>query len=410
MDDSPPVVARPSLQVLADDPSAARAGSARPTGAPDDGLPIIRLKPLDDEKSSRAVSEPEAEDGSAEGVYEEPPERGQLQQALLRVGGRAASLYDALLTDWIERLDRWFRASSTAASKREQLSLGVSAWVARLGEKAGRIARREAPPRPVSSTEVAPSRVAESRVAEPLRPALHELLKAPPPLSQLPTLRLAHIPQAEDLGDVYPSESRHHAAWQSMKRIVGWSSVMAGLLLAAVTWEAWVPRTAQLGTRIATELDAIKESRDRREEQGRALREATERLPHLAPETIRLVLAASPTGVLDPAEAFYLASEAADRGATALTAEEAQELKTLRAELLATLRPSERARVREYDGTRARRFVFPFESGGVLEVYARGAQAMPEESRERLRALLAKAIAAGLVTPPAGAPQPVATR
>ena len=61
MDDSPPVVARPSLQVLADDPSAARAGSTRPAGAPDDGLPIIRLKPLDDEKSALAVSEPEAE-------------------------------------------------------------------------------------------------------------------------------------------------------------------------------------------------------------------------------------------------------------------------------------------------------------------------------------------------------------
>ena len=111
---------------------------------------------------------------------------------------------------------------------------------------------------------------------------------------------------------------------------------------------------------------------DRAEQQKQALEEATERVPHLAHETIRLILAASPTSVLDPPEVFYFACEAADRGHAALTPAEAQQLNALRADLLAALRPSERARLREYDATRARRFVFPFENGDVLELFARG--------------------------------------
>ena len=177
---------------------------------------------------------------------------------------------------------------------------------------------------------------------------------------------------------------------------MAWGGLVVAVLLAALNWEAWVPRTARLGQMVATELDSIKQSRDLTEQRARAVQEATARLPHLAPATIRLLLSQSPTGVLDPPEAFYLASDAADRGRTALSSGEALELKALRAEMLDTLRPSERARIREYDGARARRFAFPFENGDVLELVAQGARALSSSSRARLQELLAKAVAAGL--------------
>jgi hypothetical protein len=96
---------------------------------------------------------------------------------------------------------------------------------------------------------------------------------------------------------------------------------------------------------------------------------------------------------------FRLASDAADRGRSTLTAGEAHELEDLRSELMSALSHSERERVREYDEARARRLVFPFESRDVVGLFARGGNDLPSERRERLQALLGKAIAGGLVPP-----------
>ena len=243
------------------------------------------------------------------------------------------------------------------------------------------------------SPSLPPKGSTTSRAADPARP---EPLKPPPPIHELPILRLAKIPKREELGQVYGDESRLHTLWYWTKRIVVMTGLGAVVLFAALTWETWVPRTAQLGRMVATELDSLKQSKDQEERQRRALEDATARLPHLRPETIRLVLSKSSTGVLDPSEVFYVACEAADRGRTALTSREAQELKTLRAELLDMLRPSERERIREYDAARARRFPFSFENRSALELFARGAYALPPRSRERLRELFAKAVEAGL--------------
>jgi hypothetical protein len=57
--------------------------------------------------------------------------------------------------------------------------------------------------------------------------------------------------------------------------------------------------------------------------------------------------------------------------------------------------------VAEYDRARSQRVVFPFENPHALELVARGARAMPSASRERLQALLGKAVAAGLGAPAA---------
>ena len=84
---------------------------------------------------------------------------------------------------------------------------------------------------------------------------------------------------------------------------------------------------------------------------------------------------------------------------SALTPEEAQEMKALRRDVLAALRPGERELVQEYDLVRVHRVTLPFEDREVLGLLARGARALPFPARERLQALSGKAIAAGLSLP-----------
>jgi len=157
-----------------------------------------------------------------------------------------------------------------------------------------------------------------------------------------------------------------------------------------------LPQAAQRGRILATKVDKYAQSRDQAERRRRALQEAGEQLPHLAPETIQVVLSLDPEIVLEPPQVFRVAYDAAERGLSALVPGEAQELKTLRSTLLGTLRPAERERVREYDRARAQRVTLPFEDRDVLELFARGAGALPPRSRERLQELSGRAVAAGL--------------
>jgi hypothetical protein len=210
-------------------------------------------------------------------------------------------------------------------------------------------------------------------------------------------------PEEEDLYEGEEADGLFATLWLWTKRILLLGGLVTAGVLAALNWETWFPRAAEVGQTTFTEIDRQVRAGQRAREQEQALSDAAERLPQLAPATIRLVLAASDSGVLEPPEVFQLANEAADRGQNALTPAEATELRTLQRELLDHLRPPERARVAEYDRARANRVVFPFENPHPLELVARGARAMPAQSRERLQELLGKAVAAGLA-PTAGPP------
>ena len=273
------------------------------------------------------------------------------------------------------------------------LSNRVSAWVAGLTDRVGHLAGRGRPERFVPPDESVPK---GPQVPAPPAP--------PVPISDLPVLRFADAQEPQETDDVYEVERAEGplpALWLWTKRIVLIGGLVTGGAIAAFNWERWFPRAAELGQTVFTEIDRQARSSQRAEEQQQALREATERLPHLAPGTIRLVLSASDRGVLDPPEVFQLATEAADRGLHALTAVDAAEMRALQRELLGNLRPPERARVAEYDRARTHRVVFPFENPHALELVARGARAMPPRSRERLQTLLGQAVAAGLGVPAA---------
>jgi hypothetical protein len=279
------------------------------------------------------------------------------------------------------------------------LSARFQGWVADLTARVGRLLRRERPEPPPPPRERVPAR--------PPAPAARAPLEAPAPVSELPVLRLAPNQEAPEEGDVYEGEEEAQsvlpAVWLWTKRLVAAGVLVGGGVLIGLNWAAWFPRAAEVGETVFTEIDRQARSGQRARELERALGEATEKLPHLAPETIRLVLTASRSGVPEPPEVFQLAAEAADRGRSALTGAEAAELRALQRELVSRLSSPQRRRLEEYERARATRGVFPFESPYALDLVARGARAMPEASRQRLQELLGKAVAAGL-GPPAPSP------
>jgi len=224
-----------------------------------------------------------------------------------------------------------------------------------------------------------------------------------------PALRFAAIEEEPPVGDVYEEEEPGvvGVAWLWVKRLVLIAGLAVGGLVAVNTWQTWLPVVTQVGLVIFTKVDEYVHPERARARVGKdetqserqaALQLASSHLPHLSPETVELVLSSNMWSVLDPPEVFSRAFAAAKRGSPALGPPEAEELRTLETALLAGLSPAERQRAREYDVARAQRATMPAEDREMLGLYARGARALPTPSRERLRALLGKAIAAGLAS------------
>jgi hypothetical protein len=243
---------------------------------------------------------------------------------------------------------------------------------------------------------------------------LRTTLKPPPTLNELPALRLAKIEEEEVepvYDDLYEGPGFFDVAWLWTKRVTLLAGLVAAGIVAANTWEIWLPRAAQLSRMMFLEIDARVRppAPSQAEEPSQviraALQAANEQLPHLAPETIELVMSKSLAGLLDPPEVFARAHDALDRGRKALTAEEAQELKALRVGMLAPLNPEERDRLYEYDLVRRHRVTLPFEDREALRLVARGMRALPSESRERFQWLAGKAITAGLSVPDTSPPR-----
>jgi len=345
----------PQVSVLAEDPGFAAASQDER-----DGIPVVPLKSLDEDE--RPVTS---------------AWRGLSEKA----------------TEWVARLSAAFAA--------------LSAWVAALPARIQDLRDRKREPEPVvPPIQPAPRRAPTVAPRPPEPPRTPAPLRAPTPVAELPSIRLAEGWEAPEEGDVYDGEeveawSVLPVVWRWTKRVVLVGGLATVGVLAARSWETWFPRAAELGETVFTEIDRQAHSAQRAREKEQAVTNATEMCPHLAPETIRLVLSTSSDGVLEPPEVFQLATEAADRGIDRLPPAEAAELRGLQRELVAQLRPPQRARLAEYDRARATRAVFPFENPHALDLVAQGARAMPAASRARLQHLLGKAVAAGLGLPPA---------
>ena len=202
--------------------------------------------------------------------------------------------------------------------------------------------------------------------------------------------------------------TRRSAAGTSSTPPGAWTKILVilavvggGVGYAALNWRTWFPKAAELGEATFAEVDRVARSGQRAAELQEAVEDLSAELPHLAPQTIRLIVSRNTTGTLLAADVFAIAGDATDRGFATLTSDEARELDELGTALHDALGSLERERLRDYARTRARRVVFPEEHAHALALVARGTRAMPAEKRQRMQGLLAKAITAGLGPPPA---------
>jgi hypothetical protein len=254
------------------------------------------------------------------------------------------------------------------------------------------------PPQPDDGIAIIPFKKIDK---EPMRP--------PPATSELATLRFA---AGSDDDDVVEDDEMYDGgpgvvgtAWMWTQRLVLVAVLGVGGYFAATTWQVWLPKAGQFGVNVLAQIQkytggappsAAPVAGDQSQEVRAAVQAAATELPHLSPEAIQLVMTSSLTGLLDPPEVFRRAHDAAERGSSALAADEAEELRALKATLFDTLTPVERERIKEYEQARGFRATLPFEDRAALGSWAHGARSLPSRSQDRLRSLLGKAIRSGL--------------
>ena len=444
-----PIFARAAapLQVLADE----TAGSNAYSPLSREEAPLIALKPLDDEPA-RDLFEPDAGD-----VFTPPPPKPNV----VETAAQMMTAWGGILQGWVSALDRRDprararqekpveiaptelepldevapgpprdglatvvrrRAKGAAASLSAFASTSaeaVSGWIKSLRRDRPSLSlslprptaedRPSAPPRPEPIAAPLDEDFRESPATPRVPPAAPvPALKPPPTLTEMPALRLAPVAEAEpDTDDVY--EGSHGPSLFDNAGALAKKLVLAGLLVVFgivvwSTWEVWLPRAGGIGVKVVDEIQSqVNPQQDRVEV---ALSRATQALPHLAPETVSLIL--NRRGPVDPVEVFDTAQDAAARGVASLTAEEAGELAFLRREMTASLSPVEQVRLRDYD--RLRRVVPSAEEGSVIALMAEAVASLSPQRQQRLQILNGKAVTAGLgelvFVPPAATAAP----
>ena len=315
------------------------------TPVPGEDLPVIPFRPLDDDERRERAAAKTHED---EEELEELPLVEAEEDPLIKATRRGQELL-ALAVAWVRRVGADVRA-----------------------RKLGRTG--------ASSPASAPA---------PRKP-----LDAPPLPNELPVLRFA-------------DEKERTAGVRTPKLGTRGRLLVAGLgvgILVVATGWAWIPALIDLGRRLIAPVEkkaAVPLPAASPLPPPPTLppdvQAAVDQLPHLTPETIQIVMKKSAYRPRDPAEVFSRAETAAVRGMSSLPEEEAQELSALRLAVARSLRPAERQRVRGYERIRTgRELLSVSEDVTVLALFARGVRALPPEKRERLKALLGKAIVAEL--------------
>ena len=264
-------------------------------------------------------------------------------------------------------------------------------WVEKPAAWAARLADRDRP-----------GALAEPETLRAAEPGPWETLQAPPAIAELPVLRFATASDPAVVENVYEGDEGEGfvpVGWLWAKRLALGATLLVGATLGALTCETWSPKAAEIGETTLSEIDGRVRSLHLAGQRQKAIAEVANGLPQLDLETIGLVMAASPTGLLDAAGVFELACDAADRGVSALTPSDARELEALQQRLLDALLPVERERLREFDLARARGAVFPLDGKQALLAYASGTRRLSPANQERLQLLLGRTIAAAIALP-----------
>jgi hypothetical protein len=345
--------------------SAPSAAAARPSGGPGASDDDEVLEEIDLVDEGTSVQSPRA--------FPSPPM------------GAAAPAVPLLLrnfsrwVDWLIALVQQFPWPRLMRQARELVRQGR--------QLASRIPGK---PSPLSATEPVP----------------RDAMPPPTPIAELPVLRLKPIEEDRVVESIdRPVVFRHAWAWAKRGLVV--LGVVAVAFVVVSTRSAWLPMLfgpSGAAGKTATSLPPAPPRKPEPPPLPREVQVAIAQLPHLSPETIQLVISrGGDRGIPDPPEVFRRASVAANRGASALTEDEARQLRALEAAVLAALRPIEQDRVRAYDRMSPVRDLLVAEDSKVLALFTRGVRSLSPPRRERLQALLGKAIGAELAprTPPA---------
>lgn len=243
-----------------------------------------------------------------------------------------------------------------------------------------------APLAPIAKTLLDGASAWVSRVTAP-RPPRPEPLQPPPPLSELPSLRLAPLEEERGKARAFPT-----------RKILIAAAAATGLVVvgAGAVWLSSLGLFTRKAAPVASASVATPSPQETAAPVPPELQSAADQLPHLTPETIRLVSSVIEPGPPEPPEVFRRAQLAANRGVSSLDPEEAKELRSLRSAVVGSLRSVDRERVLAYDRVTAGRDLMVGEDARVLRLYARGVRALSPPRRERLQVLLGKAIAASL--------------
>jgi hypothetical protein len=221
---------------------------------------------------------------------------------------------------------------------------------------------------------------------------------------------VAHLPPPPSLPAITERVTSPAARQRLKGGLIAALSLAAALLLGFGAWSVW-SRTAEHDAGAATTATppTLPPPPPTVPELPKEVQEAMAQLPHLSPDTIQLVMAGDGTRITDPPELFRRAYLAAEEGTTALSEDEARELKGLMNGVLGNLRRVDRDRVRAYGRLNRQRDLLVGEDRKVAALFARGVRALPAPKRERLQELSAKAIASSLPKP-SSSPGTVAAR
>ena len=127
-----------------------------------------------------------------------------------------------------------------------------------------------------------------------------------------------------------------------------------------------------------------------------AIEAASREIPHMSPETLRLVMTRSGRGPLAPVDVFRRAYDAAEAGRGSLDQAASAELDALHGLLAAELPEGERERAAAYlAGVRARTVTATYEDQEAMWLLARAARRFPSDRLARLQGLIARAVAGG---------------
>jgi hypothetical protein len=364
----------------------------------DDGIATIPLKPLDDEPPIHSTVAPPAPPM--------PPRRRDPAPKPAPVNLLDVAAAEVERHSPAERPWQWTARDARAAAATPATAPAAMLPVAAASSAPAVI--RLAPPDP----EPEPPRVYDDEVLPEL-----EMVEDKAAIAQEKVAAMVReVSQQADrlIHDIAHSPATATAQATITKVARRWSQwslpvagVLALLLAAAVTRSLWMPLFSGSGSRrpaLATPptLPPAPEIPPPPPE----VQTAMDRLPHMSPDTIQLVMSTSPFGSATPPEAFRFGHTAAERGSSALTAEEAGELRELRNSVLGALRSVDRRRVQAYGRMTAGRDLLVAEDERVMALFARGVRALPPPRQERLQALLGKAIAAGLKDRPRATPLP----